>query len=326
MKVSIIVPVYKTEKYLRQCIDSILAQTYTNLEVILVDDGSPDNCGTICDEYAVKDRRIRVIHKENGGLSDARNAGIDGATGEYLMFVDSDDYIAPEMIEVLFTALKENDADMSLCSFACVDENGIEISESITQSPIKREVVNGHELLKRMVEPFGWYYVLAVIKLYKKDLFRNIRFPRGKIHEDEFIAHHVIGLCKKIACVSEKYYKYVQNGVSITHNRNSLSELHVAEAHIDRASYVEKMGLYDPARVYYMRAAMRIGTNYTEDKNNETITQESRVALELFRKNAYIQKYCSNNERIRAKLICFSPRLYQALQRIKHMIKGTNRQ
>lgn len=125
MKLSIIVPVYKVEQYLDKCVESILAQTFTDYEIILVDDGSPDNCGQMCREWERRDGRIRTIHKENGGLSDARNAGIDIAKGDYIGFVDSDDYIKPDMFEVLVANLERNNADISMCGYMDVYANGV---------------------------------------------------------------------------------------------------------------------------------------------------------------------------------------------------------
>ena len=130
-KISIIIPVYNVETYIHKCIGSVLAQTYRNIEVILVDDGSPDNSGIICDEYAKKDKRVIVIHKKNGGLSDARNAGIDAATGDYIVFVDSDDYIAPDMIEKLYETQKRNNADITVCGYRWVEFRCTIIIESV---------------------------------------------------------------------------------------------------------------------------------------------------------------------------------------------------
>ena len=141
--ISVIVPVYNIEGYLGKCIDSIIAQTYKDLEIILVDDGSSDHCGAICDKYAKKDNRIKVIHKPNGGLSDARNHGIEAATGSYLGFVDGDDYIEPQMYEKLHNALVENDAEMSICSFRYV--GGYE--ERNGRLSIADEVLTGREIL-----------------------------------------------------------------------------------------------------------------------------------------------------------------------------------
>ena len=129
-KISVVVPIYKVESYLKECMDSILAQSYKNLEIIFVDDGSPDNCPQLCDQYAAYDNRVKVIHKVNGGLSDARNAGIGCATGDYITFVDSDDFIKKNMIEYLFNKLHEYDADIAFCQRVNVDESGAILSRS----------------------------------------------------------------------------------------------------------------------------------------------------------------------------------------------------
>ena len=180
--ISVIVPIYKVEKYLHRCIDSVLAQTFTDFELILVDDGSPDNCGKICDEYAEKDNRIHVIHKENGGLSDARNAGIDWAfansDSEWITFIDSDDWIHPKYLETLYNAVKETGCEISICGY----------EETTGDSP-KVDDINLQAVIVSTEDFFCEHNVNAVVawgKLYKKELFREIRYPVGKLHEDEF--------------------------------------------------------------------------------------------------------------------------------------------
>ena len=177
--ISIIIPVYKVEKYLEKCIESVLKQTYTNLQIILVDDGSPDNCGKICDEYDKKDSRIEVIHKANGGLSDARNVGISKAKGRYIGFVDSDDYIKEDMYEILLNLIKKYDADVSICNLydvidgnECIrnKENGI---REYSRLDILKEV-----LLDKNIQSYAWN------KLYEKELFDEIKYPIGKKYED----------------------------------------------------------------------------------------------------------------------------------------------
>ena len=177
--VSVIVPIYMVEKYICECVNSIILQSYKNLEIILVDDGSPDRCPEICDEYAKQDSRIKVIHKPNGGLSDARNAGIEIAEGEYLSFVDSDDVIHHEMIEVLMQPLIENkELKMSACQ--CLYFNDGDIFD--TTQEIKPMVIIDYNVFftKKL-------WVTAWGKIYKKELFREIKYPVGRIHEDEFI-------------------------------------------------------------------------------------------------------------------------------------------
>ena len=152
--ISIVVPVYKVEKYIRRCIDSLLAQTWKNIEIILVDDGSPDSCGQICEEYAAVYDKIRVLHKENGGLSDARNAGIAVAQGEYIGFVDSDDYIMPDMFEKLAKAAMEQHVKLSMCSFFCIDSDGND-TEFSGVNPISDGIFAAEELLPKIVQTNG---------------------------------------------------------------------------------------------------------------------------------------------------------------------------
>lgn len=232
--VSVIVPVYKVENYINKCVDSIIHQTYENLEIILVDDGSPDKCPEICDEYAKKDARIKVIHKVNGGLSDARNAGIDVASGAYLMFVDSDDWIEPEMVEVLYKALVDNNATMSICNHKRVYENSDNCAGG-NNFPIKDGVITGKELLSDLFFNECGYWVISVCKLYIKALFDSVRFPFGKVNEDQFILHKIVLQCEKIACVSAPMYNYLQRCDSITHRDPNIKTLDDAEALFLRA-------------------------------------------------------------------------------------------
>ena len=208
--ISVIVPVYKVERYLCRCVDSIIAQTYTNLQIILVDDGSPDGSGAICDDYAAKDSRITVIHKKNGGLSDARNAGLVAACGSYIGFVDSDDYIAVDMYEKLYKAIVACNADMSVCNFRYVDENGNNIEERNNALPVKDEVIDGITALTRTLDDKGWYYVTAWNRLYSRKLLQSIYFPDGGNRGWPFCGWH--GRCKIYStthCWSITYLLYL---------------------------------------------------------------------------------------------------------------------
>ncbi|MCC4122244.1 glycosyltransferase [Enterococcus faecalis] len=206
-KISIIVPVYNVEKYLEKCVRSILAQTFTDFELILVDDGSPDSSGAMCDQFAEKDQRVKVIHKENGGLSDARNAGIELATGEYLGFVDSDDYIADDMYELLYTNIVKEDADLSICGIYDVYEGKEPIVKSLIQGTFSRE-----EALLLILQG-NIISVHAVNKLYKRKLFADLRYPKGKYHEDSFIIVDLLSECQKVSIDStQKYYYYHRMG------------------------------------------------------------------------------------------------------------------
>ena len=212
MLISVIVPIYKVEDYIHRCIDSILAQTFTDFELILVDDGSPDKCGKICDEYADKDSRIHVIHKENGGLSDARNTGIDWAfansNSEWITFIDSDDWIHPRYLEALYDAVKKTGCEISICAY----EETTGDNPQVDESQLEAEIVNTEDF-------FCEHNVNAVVawgKLYKKELFREIRYPVGKLHEDEFTTYKLLFQNEICAFVNQPLYYYFMNTDSIT--------------------------------------------------------------------------------------------------------------
>lgn len=212
--ISVIVPVYKVEPYLHKCIDSILAQTYTDFELILIDDGSPDNCGAICDEYARRDARIRVIHQENGGLSAARNAGIDIAKGEYLSFVDSDDMIAKTYLERLVDVLTKEHADISVCGMVNFTDGEEPKLDAGQQYPA--EAMTGRDACLSIYKMDGKVWVTAPSKLYNAKLFNNIRFPVGLIHEDQATIPPVIYMAGRVALIKDKLYIYRKRNGSIT--------------------------------------------------------------------------------------------------------------
>jgi len=209
-KISVIVPVYKVEKYIDACINSILNQTYSNIEVILVDDGSPDNCPNIIEEYAKKDNRIKVLHKENGGLSSARNLGIKHATGRYLAFIDSDDTIALNMFEDLYKAMKNNNADISVCQVLRVTENEFgEIIYPKEETTIYEETIYSNaEMMKGMLLDANIGNFVCT-KLFKKELFEGIEFPEGRVYEDAATTYKLVHKAKKIICINEKLYYYL---------------------------------------------------------------------------------------------------------------------
>ena len=236
--ISVIVPIYNVEQYLDACINSILSQTYQSLEIILVDDGSPDNCGAICDQYSVVDQRVKVIHKLNGGLSDARNAGLDIANGEFIAFVDSDDTIMPEMMEKLYQRVSKDQSDMALCGGKRVNQNGEILSEFV----LPDNVLTGFDALKESYEKNGVLFTIACNKLYKKYLFQNTRFPVGKYHEDEFITYQIIDKCSRISIVREPLYIYYQRDQSITQEAYSIKRLDGIEASYERFIYYKRKG------------------------------------------------------------------------------------
>lgn len=215
--ISVIVPVYNVERYLSRCIDSILTQTYENLEIILVDDGSTDSSGQICEDYADKDPRIKTIHKQNEGLSDARNKGIEAATGAYCSFVDSDDHIAGDCIEYLYDLASANGAQIAVCGYQKVYErtsDGIP-GENNTEKAI--QVYNSIDALSALLYQRG-IISAAWGRLFRREVFGTVRFPKGRQHEDVAVMYKLFDQAGVIAVGSEKKYYYLQRSGSIIHS------------------------------------------------------------------------------------------------------------
>lgn len=297
--ISVIVPIYNVEKYLRKCIESIINQSYKNLEIILVDDGSTDSCGSICDEYAKIDKRIKVIHKENGGLSDARNRGIEASGGAYLMFIDGDDYINEKMAEILYKRIKEDNTDLAMCNFLFVDECGAEVRERNRVLPIKNEILTSPKLMKKLLGNKRGYYAIACNKLYKKNLFEDIRFPSGKINEDEFVVHRIFVKCQRISCVSIPLYYYVQRSGSIMNAAVSAKNLDIVEALYDRTKYLITHNFPDcGVRTMPIAVGVFLGKYQKIDiKNKKAKLRVKELKHEFnrlyFKYFFYIIKYCS---------------------------------
>lgn len=213
-KVSIIIPIYNVEKYIHRCVNSILEQTYSNIEIILVNDGSTDNCPKVCDIYEKKDNRIKVIHKNNGGLSSARNKGLDIATGEYIAFVDGDDYIHKNMIGELTNVAENNEVDIVHCNFEMVDEEG-NIIKCKNRTYKEEKTLNSYETICGHVIDYK-VKVMAWNKLYKSELFKNLRFEEGYVYEDELLFPKIISKSNKNIILNKKLYFYVYAPQSIT--------------------------------------------------------------------------------------------------------------
>ena len=213
-KISVVVPVYKVERYLPECIDSILAQSFTDFELILVDDGSPDNCGAMCDAYAEKDSRVRVIHKENGGLSDARNKGIDQAKGQYITFIDSDDYIDTSYLQYLYESALDTGADIVHANHTSSADkmggNGADRHNVV----FKIKQFDRREAIKDFML-YHTQYANVWAKIYKVELFDGVRFPVGKLTEDEYTTYKLILKSQKVICLPKIIYYYRKRQGSI---------------------------------------------------------------------------------------------------------------
>ena len=295
--ISVIIPVYNVENYLNRCVDSVLAQTYTELEIILVDDGSTDHSGTICDSYLSIDNRIKVYHKENGGLSDARNYGIAKANGQYLGFVDSDDYIHRDMYQILFHNMIEEQADVSVCSVQkVIDEEPLIQDELVDEQVL---VYNATEAMKYHIEYVG---VTVWNKLYKREFISNNLFPAGRVHEDEFVFHRIMYQCRKVVVSSRKLYYYVQRDGSIMNSVSPKTLQDAMDAYRDRLhfinekqwnevrddvireymyylikkyEYVEKHPFHDKTK--WLKTIIRESRDIKKKNNNPAIAREFRI-------------------------------------------------
>lgn len=238
-RISIIIPVYKVEEYLPRCIESLLSQTFQNLEIILVNDGSPDNSGRICDEYALKDSRIKVIHKENGRAYDARNKGLDIATGDYIGFMDSDDFIHPEMYQSLYNLLEKYNADIAQCGFVKVA--GDEMIQPVTDnSPV---ILTNEEALLQLYSDAAVEFAVIWNKIYKKELLQGVRFKKAFIHDDEFFTYRLLYAASKVVVVQSQFYYYFQSPNSMIRNTFSERKMEYSEAMEERLLFFEEKGL-----------------------------------------------------------------------------------
>lgn len=280
--VSVIIPVYNVELYLRTCIDSIVKQTYVELEIILVDDGSTDKSGLICDEYAKKDERIKVIHKKNGGLSDARNEGLKIATGEFVGFVDSDDWVEKDFFEKLVNIMYRTKCDIAMCGIKMFWGDGTEQIMTANQDKSMdnleaMEAIVDESFIKQPV----WY------KLYRHNLVNGIMFEVGKIHEDAFWTYQIIARAKKVEIIKKPYYYYRQRKQSIMSAQYSYKNFAGLEARIRQQCFLENnyQQLTDKGRINLLFAAYYHGVKsleFLEGNEQKEILKMARGAIALY--------------------------------------------
>ena len=241
--VTVIIPVYKVERYLDACVESVVRQSYADLEILLVDDGSPDRCPALCDAWAEKDPRIKVIHRENGGLSAARNSGIDAAMGEFLLFVDSDDLLEPDAVRRAVDAQRQQDADLVIFNLTYVDEENRPLPQP-DFSGFTDEILDEDGVWQRCfaLAETRIYYVVAWNKLYRRSLFQHLRYAPGKRYEDQFLLPHLLAQCKTIACLAAPGYRYVQRSGSIMAQGSSRTYLDRPEYLLDWCAYFTQKG------------------------------------------------------------------------------------
>lgn len=280
MFVSIIVPVYNVEQYLKECIESILAQTWKNFEVILVDDGSTDSSGKICDEYSQKKEFISVIHKKNGGLSSARNAGIDVAQGDYLAFIDSDDVVHPRYLSELVAIVKKEKADLAACNF-CVGS----LCRWKNFSEVKYDIRCNEDVLKKMNDN-DVVVTVAWNKLYHAKFFREygLRYPVGKIHEDMFLTPQILYYTKKMVITNEQLYFYRQRENSIMNSSFSIKQLDALDAiefRIELFQHWNKQYLQASEYESYIRKSNELYKKMKEEETDLYIEAQERIKTKM---------------------------------------------
>lgn len=315
--ISVIVPVYNVEKYLGCCVESLCRQTCSDIEFILIDDGSTDASGKLCDEYAREDSRIRVIHKENGGLSSARNEGISCARGQYIGFVDSDDFIHPQMYTSLYNMIEEYHAEIAVCRFGYVEETAKQY-EKHTDGEIIGDFSGEQALWNLMSSDSMLNSGIMCDKLFDKTLFDEIRFPVGKYHEDEYVIYKLFHHANKVVYSSYPYYYYRKRGGSIT-NTYSIHNLDMLAAYENRAVYYKEQGyeeLYCKALERYLHLL-----TYHYFQMLKFYPKKRDMRKELCKKVEVVlnenKLYISNKMTNAYKLFMICPIIYKILQKMK---------
>lgn len=294
-KISIIVPIYNVEMYLEECINSLIHQTYSNIEIILIDDGSSDSSGKICDKYKKIDNRIRVVHKENGGVSSARNAGIRLVNTKYISFVDPDDYVSEQFIEKLYNSLVDNSADIAVCNFFTIREKNI-----IEDRKIKNNSLNQEEALRLLVKDeimssYLWN------KMFKKELFENLQFDIGYRYEDIRIMHKIFLKAKKIVMIEDSLYYYRIRMDSITNSTLLNNSKELIDALEERCNDLK-------------------GTIYFSDSYMTEMLQIRRILLEILIHCERKEEFYHENMHVLKKLFKQNYKKINVLQRIKFIL------
>ena len=306
-KVSVIIPVYNVEPFLERCLGSVLSQTYANIEIILINDGSTDKSPQICDEYAKKDSRIVVIHKQNGGQSDARNFGLDICKGDYISFVDSDDWIEPTYIEDLLNLIQKENVDIAICEL----ERTRLYKKVQSSQDTKLQLYTPMQAIKRLFLQREISFIAPYCKIYKQSLFENIRFPVGKVHEDEFVSHLIFYKATKIAYTSKILYYYFQRAGSTMGTPHPYELLEAEEEQFD---FILNHNMTDlqasQARLICWQILYIYSCEPNKDIKKKLVHYEKYLKLQ---KNPFIHYFL-------LKFFCHYPYLYSILRSISPLL------
>lgn len=321
--ISIIIPVYNVIKYLDKCMKSVLNQTYHNLDIILIDDGSTDGSGELCDKYSKNDERVRVIHKSNGGISSARNAALDIINGDYICFVDSDDHIELNMIETLVTAVKENACEIAICGFYTEHDGEVSIEDPGVKESV---IINSDEAIDELIEDKNVFnYVWD--KIYVKALFDNIRFPVGRNYEDMAIMYLLFAHAKKICRIPERLYYYNKRAGSISDHRNNnkkwyLNCIDMLTAKLERHqflqssknSYLEQKSMSSLISTVY--EGIKLAHVYSEENRYKQYMDFLKINNKSIKQNLYV------NEKDKKLLFFYQNKVAYFIYSIFQKIRG----
>ena len=314
-KISVIIPVYNVEKYLEKCIKSVISQEYKNLEIILVNDGSTDKSGEICDNYKLIDDRIKVMHKKNGGLSDARNCGLDNARGEYIAFLDSDDWIDKKLYSSLYNIINKYDADIAICNFKKVYKENEELNNIHSEF-----IYSNVEVLENILSKIGTQMIVSWNKLYKREVLKNMRFPVGKIHEDEFLTPMILYKANRIVYTEKEliYYRQRENSIMGSGFTNrSIDILHALDIRSDFYLKNNLFSLYEKN----LRHQLDINIDFYYKIKNSDIQNKTQLYRNLSKSVLKIKKRLNNKlsakDKFRIGLFIVSPTIYDFATNLK---------
>lgn len=321
-KISVIIPVYKCEEYLEACVESILNQTFTDFEIILIDDGSPDNCGKICDDLAEKHNKITVLHQDNQGQAAARNNGVKIARGEWIHFVDSDDLIHPQMLELLYGAVDET-TQISMCGVdkgICLPENFFSPKSDYN---FKKRPINQEELVLMYYEEYRYW--IACAKLIKKEIIEKYPFTCGRIYEDNGVVFKWINETKFVNVTDEKLYFYRVNSTSTTHLDFSLKNLDYLWVIEEQIKFYENINFNKMKRIFYSNYAIACAQMYhrlLENQNWVDEAQKIKNKLKTFMKKK--RKFTELSEEWEFNLVygLVYPKLMRIIYRLERYIKN----
>ena len=323
-KVSIIVPVYNTEKYVERCIESIISQTYSKMEVILINDGSDDSSGKICMEYAHRDKRIIYLSQENAGQGRARNRGLDIMSGEYVLFIDSDDYIHPQMVEFMLKAAQQRKADFVQCKYVEVDTSDVTYFENYNNELLKSKIQDEEDTDERLL----CYYtddVMPVNKLIRKELLNGMRFPEGIFYEDKHLMFRIRHIAKKIVYVNIPFYYYVQSPSSTMRNawdeKRILSRFCVGEDLLQycRDNHLQKNYMSELSG--YFRTLLSIYFTTSEEEQWNNYAEKAKSTLQSYLPELKENPYMVGKYKMMCRMLCYNINSLELLKVINGVYK-----